>query len=101
MVDLIHNIAYACNLHYSISLTNVRDFSCIVYAYNYKNQISEVTQLNSYAKWCYIRTKPWLVSTKAPDPADAKFAPYVNWSLPGCRYGGINGNSAYSAVTAK
>lgn len=50
MVDLIHNIAYACNLHYSISLTNVRDFSCIVYAYNYKNQISEVTQLNSYAK---------------------------------------------------
>ena len=46
----------------------------------------------------HIHTIPWLISGKTPDPAEAKLTPYLNSCFPGLKYGGINGNLAYSAA---
>lgn len=48
-------------------------------------------------KLLLIHTDPWRVSTKTPDPDEAKFTPYVNTLSWSCKYGGRNGKFAYSA----
>ena len=45
-----------------------------------------------------IHTNPAWLSTNAPAPPDAKFAPYVNSLFCGSRYVGMRGSPANSAV---
>ena len=68
-----------------------------VYAHRFIQAISSPTGRNNLAKGAH--TSPWLVSTRAPAPPDAKLTPFVNWLFPGSKYSGINGSFANSAAT--